>query len=201
MDDSGVADAFYTVLSIAIVMTAAIAVSGVVLSTATRQGNEAGAQVASFGNDGMQKGLYALYYAVDTQRSDYSSGDPNGIVLKKLVLEKTDGTIALNASSLPPGAPATQGVVLWSGYCYAKAAGNYVFELKSMSQAWLWIDGELVASNVGPGFSSPKTVTLHMETGYHTIKLKFFYPEAGLAFCTLSWQQGSQMVPVGPLYR
>ena len=201
MDDSGVADAFYTVLSIAIVMTAAIAVSGVVLSTTMKQSSEAGTQIAGFSPGGMEKGLYGLYYTVDKSRSDFSSGDPNGVILKKLVLEKVDDVIALNSSSLPPAAPTTQGAILWSGYCYAKAAGNYVFELKSESQSWLWIDGNLAASNVGPGFSSPKDITLHLETGYHTVKMKFYYPDTGHAFCTLSWQQGSQMVPVGPLYR
>lgn len=201
MDDSGVADAFYTVLSIAIVITAALAVSGVVLSTTMKQSSEAGTRVVGFGASGMQKGLYGLYYAVDTSRSDFSSGDPNGVVLKKLVLEKADNVIALNSSNLPPSAPLTQGAILWSGYCYAKADGNYVFELKSSSQAWLWIDAALVVSNIGPGFSSPKTVTIHLTPGYHTIKLKYFYSDSHIASCMLSWQQGGQMVPVESFYR
>jgi len=60
MDDSGVADAFYTVLSIGIVLVAAIAVSAVVLSTTTRQGGDAAAQIAGYGEQGLSKGLIAF---------------------------------------------------------------------------------------------------------------------------------------------
>lgn len=75
MDDSGVADAFYTVLSIGIVLVAALAVSGVVLSATAGQGKDAGARLADYG-EGREKGLYSFYYAVDEARSDYASGDP-----------------------------------------------------------------------------------------------------------------------------
>jgi|GEM_PF-4290308 len=194
MDDSGVADAFYTVLSIGIVMVAALAISGVVLSTTLKQGSDAGAQIAGYGAGGMEKGLYGFYYAVDTTRSDLSSSDPNDIVLKDLAVEKKDSMIAFSSNGAPSAVPGPQGAVIWSGYLYVPSGGSYSFELKSQGSVWAWLDGN-------PVKLSSKAFTVQLSKGYHPIKLKYYYPDLHSASCTLSWKQDGQLVPVSSFYR
>lgn len=201
MDDSGVADAFYTVLSIGIVLVAALAVSGVVLSATMGQGKDADARLADFGAGGMKKGLYSFFYAVDGANSDYLSGDPDDVVLRRLSLEEVDGAIAFNASTAPPSAPGTMGAVIWSGYVYVPLDGSYTFELRSTGGSWLWVDGCIVAENRLPLAPQVKTFILYLTKGYHPLKAKYFYPEQRLASCSLSWQQGGRMVPVSSFYR
>lgn len=196
MDDSGVADAFYTVLSIGIVLVAAIAVSAVVLSTTTKQGGEAAAQIAGYGEQGLSKGLYCFYYEVDSAHSNLASGDPDDIVLQMLSLERIDTTIALDSTSAPDDAPATMGMVLYSGYLYVPESGSYKLELDSAGQAWLWIDGTIVANNRVPVVSQSKTFTLSLTKGNHPLKLKYFYPDIRAASCSFKWEQGGALVPV-----
>jgi hypothetical protein len=201
MDDRGVADAFYTVLSIGIVLVAAIAVSGVVLSAATTQGDEAAAQMAGYGEGGLKKGLYCFYYEVDGARSDADSGDSDSIVFQRLALERADDAIALNFSNAPPGAPTSSGAALWSGYLYVPESGSYELELKSAGQAWLWIDGSLAADNRVPGVSQSKTFMLNLTRGNHPVKAKYFYPELQVASCSLDWKLDGRFVPVNAFYR
>ncbi len=201
MDDSGVADAFYTVLSIGIVLVAAIAVSAVVLSTTTKQGGEAAAQMAGYGEKGLSKGLYCFYYTADGTRSNIASGDPDDIVLKELSLERTDCSIDLDHTSAPSNAPATLGTALWSGYLYVPASGSYKFELKSTGQAWLWIDGNIVADNRASSLSQSKSFTLDLSKGNHPLKLKYFYSDIRIASCHLNWEQGGSLVPVSSFSR
>jgi hypothetical protein len=201
MDDSGVADAFYTVLSIGIVLVAALAVSGVVLSATVGQGKDADARLADFGAGGMKEGLYSFYYAVDTSRSDYLSGDPDDIVLKRLASEGADKAIAFNASTAPPSAPGTMGALIWSGFLYVPADDNCEFELSSPGAAWLWVDGSMVAGNHFSDKVQSKKLALKLSKGYHAFKAKYFYPELRSASCSLSWKQGGRMVPVMSFYR
>jgi PA14 domain len=196
MDDSGVADAFYTVLSIGIVLVAAIAVSGVVLSTTTRQSGDAAAQIAGYGDGGLKKGLYCFYFAADSAQSNITSGDPDAIVLQKLSLESTGDRIALNSTSAPANTPASLGMALWSGYLYVPETGSYTFELKSAGQAWLWVDGNIVAGNRQSGTLQSKTFALSLAKGNHPVKVKYFYPEIRMASCSLNWKQGGGFVPV-----
>ncbi|AFC99540.1 PA14 domain protein [Methanocella conradii HZ254] len=195
MDDSGVADAFYTVLSIGIVLVAAIAISGAVLSMTARQGEEASVAVISDG--GMKKGIYAFYYAVDAASSDYNSGNPDDIVFQRLAAEKVEGCIAFNSSTAPPGAPVANGAVLWSGYLYVPSEGEYTLELRSEGQAWLWADGKVAS----PSNGQSKLFTLKLTGGYHPVKAKYFYRDLGTASCSLWWYQGGLRVPVTALYR
>jgi hypothetical protein len=197
MDDSGVADAFYTVLSIGIVLVAALAVSGVVLSATAGQGGDAMPDYSG----GTREGIYSFYYAVDSAKSDYLSGDPGDIVLRRLASEGTENAIAINASTASPSAPDTDGAVIWSGFLYVPADGNYELELSSLGQAWLWVDGGIVAANRLPVARQVTPVTLQLTKGYHPLKAKYFYPELSSASCSLCWKQGGHIVPVSPLYR
>jgi hypothetical protein len=196
MDDSGVADAFYTVLSIGIVLVAAIAVSAVVLSTTTKQGGEAAAQMAGYGEQGLSKGLYCFYYAVDSSHSNLASGDPDDIVLQRLSLERIDSAIALDSSSALDDAPDTMGMALYSGYLYAPESGSYRLELTSSGQAWLWVDGSIAADNRVPLVPQSKAFTLYLSKGNHPLKLKYFYPDIRSASCHLNWEQDGAFVPV-----
>jgi hypothetical protein len=197
MDDWGVADAFYTVLSIGIVLVAALAVSGVVLSATAGQGRDAMPAYSG----GTREGLYSFYYAVDEAKSDYLSGDPGDIVLRRLASEGTEKAIAFNASTAPPSAPGTAGAVIWSGSLYVPADGDYELELSSLGLAWLWVDGSMVADNPFSDTVVSKELTLQLSKGYHPLKAKYFYAELSSASCSLCWKQGGQMVPVSPLYR
>jgi hypothetical protein len=199
MDDSGVADAFYTVLSIGIVLVAALAVSGVVLSS-IEQGRDVDAGIADFGG-GMKGGLYSFYYAVDGPRSDYLSGDPDDIVLERLAQEGADKAIAFNASTAPPAAPDTMGAVIWSGFLYAPDDGDYELELSGRGAAWLWVDGSMVGGNNFFDTAWSKGLALKLSKGYHAFKAKYFYPELRSASCSLSWMQGGRMVPMSSFYR
>jgi hypothetical protein len=202
MDDAGVADAFYTVLSIGIVLVAALAVSGVVLSATAGQGMDAGARLADYGAPGgLKPGIYSFYYAVDGPQSDPGSGDPDDIVLRRLASEGTDAAIAFNASTAPPATPETMGAVIWSGFLYAPADGDYELELSGAGAAWLWVDGRMAADNGFSDTARKKELTLELSKGHHAIKVKYFYPELSASSCTLSWKQSGRMVPLGPLYR
>ena len=125
-DDRGIADAMYTMMSVAIVMILAIAVSGVVLSTTMKQGTAVSSQVSAYDTEGMRKGISALYFAVDPAVSDFASGDPNQIVLKSSGGENIDKTIAFSPASAPGTAPGEDGCVIWTGYVYAPADGTVI---------------------------------------------------------------------------
>ncbi len=201
MDNTGIADAFYTVLSVGIVLVAALAVSSVVLSATAGQGKEAGERLADFGAGGMKPGLYSFYYTVDDARSNHTSGDPADIVPGRLASEGTDDTVNFNAGTTPPSAPGTMGAVIWSGYLYAPEGGVYEFELSSVGPAWGGVDGSLVA---GSGFSeAPRSerFALELPKGNHAFKAKYFYPELSAASCSLSWKQGEGVETVGSFYR
>jgi hypothetical protein len=201
MDDSGVADAFYTLLSIAIVLVAAIAVSGVVLSSTVKQGKDVGDRISSFGDTVMKKGLYGFYYAVDAGRSDFSSADPNDIVLRKLVYERADTVISFNKSSAPKAMPVTNGAVIWSGYLNIPADGDYVLELGGSGRIWLWLDGKQLEYGFFSGANPSTTFTLHLTKGFKPLKIKFAYQSLNAANCNLSWQHDGHMDPVNTFVR
>ena len=77
-DDRGIADAFYTVLSAGIVLLAGLAISSVVLNTATHQGQAVADRLDAPGGTGLKKGLYTFYYAAG-QSADFTSADPDRI--------------------------------------------------------------------------------------------------------------------------
>lgn len=201
MDDAGVADALYTVLSIGIVLVAATAVAGVVLSTTSRQAGLADVQLAGYGNPGLSGGLYCFYYEADGEHSDFASCDPDDIAFKRLALETTCASVSLNSTSAPPGAPATDGTALWAGYISIPDTGSYTLELKSNSQAWLWIDGDLAASTGGPGQPAAKAATLTMTAGNHPIKVKYFYRDVRTASCSLAWLQDGASATIASFSR
>ncbi len=198
MDDTGIADAFYTVLSIGIVLVAALAVSGVVLSS-VEQGRGAADRLA--GQGGVKPGLYSFYYAVDGPRSDLKSGDASDIVLKRLACEGVDGAIAFNASAAPPAAPLAMGAVIWSGYLYAPSDGDYMLRLSGNGAAWLWVDGDMAAGGRFSENGRPKELELKLSKGRHAFKAKYVYQDLSSASCSLSWKQGRDFVPVRPFYR
>jgi hypothetical protein len=201
MDDSGVADAFYTLLSIAIVLVAAIAVSGVVLSSTMKQGKDVGDRISSFGDTVMKKGLYGFYYAIDADRSDFSSADPNDIVLRKLISERADTVISFNKSSAPKAMPVTNGAVIWSGYLNIPADRDYVLELSGSGRIWLWLDDKLLEYGSFSGAEPSMTFTLHLTKGYRPLKIKFAYQSLNTANCNLSWQYDGHMDPINTFLR
>jgi len=190
-DDRGIADAMYTMMSIAIVMMLALAVSGVVLSTTMKQGKDVSAKVAAYDTGGMRKGACAFYFAVDAAGSDLASSDPNAIVLKSSAGETYDQSIDLNAASAPAKAPRGDGCVIWSGYVYAPADSSYVFRLASSDGSWLWVDDTLAIDNHGRhGLQAINSASITLTKGYHLVKVRYFYRDLQSASCTLSWDSG-----------
>ena len=203
-DDRGIADAMYTMMSIAIVMMLALAVSGVVLSTTMKQGKDVSAKVAAYDTGGMRKGACAFYFAVDAAGSDFASSDPNAIVLKSSAGETYDQSIDFNAASAPAKAPRSDGCIIWSGYAYAPADGTYVFQLASSPGSWLWVDDSLAIDNHGQhGLQAIKSSGIMLTKGYHQVKVRYFYRDLPGASCALSWDSGhaGTFEPVADLYR
>jgi hypothetical protein len=205
MDDKGVADAMYTVMSVAIVMVLAIAVSGVILSTTMKQSEAVGSQVTAYDAGGMRKGACVFYYTVDAPGSDFASSDPNDIVLKSSEGERTDLSVAFSVDSAPSNAPASDGCIIWSGYVYAPSDGTYTLRLASSDGSWLWVDGSQYIDNHGQhGMQSIDSSGIPLTKGYHTIKVRYFYRSIEAASCTLSWDSGhagGPMETIGALYR
>ncbi|MCD1294778.1 hypothetical protein CUJ83_07170 [Methanocella sp. CWC-04] len=202
MDDSGIADAFYTILSVSLVVIMGIAISGVILSAASRQSNESGVQLSEFASQGMKKGLYGYYYHVDTTGTDYLSADPNDILFKRMASERIDEIISFNVSNKPLNVPDNDGSVIWTGYLYVPKDGAYKFELESCDGSWLWIDGSMIADNHGVhGPVAIQSPDIQLSGGYHTIKVRYFYRDINNARCMLSWNLNGQMGPVYSLYR
>ena len=190
-DDRGIADAMYTMMSVAIVMMLAIAVSAVVLSTTMKQGKDMSSRVSAYDAGGMRKGSCAFYFAVDAAGSDFASIDPNAIVLKSSAGETYDASIAFNAASAPSKAPRSDGCIIWSGYVYVAADGTYVFQLASSDGSWLWIDDSLAIDNHGQhGIQSIRSSGIALTKGYHLVKVRYFYRDLSGASCALSWDSG-----------
>ena len=190
-DDRGIADAMYTMMSVAIVMMLAIAVSGVVLSTTMKQGKDVSSRVAAYDTGGMRKGACAFYFAVDAASSDFASSDPNAIVLKSSAGETYDTSVAFNVASAPAKAPRSDGCIIWSGYVYAPADGSYVFQLASSSGSWLWVDDSPAIDNHGlHGLQTIKSSGIALTKGYHLVKVRYFYRDLQSASCALSWDSG-----------
>jgi hypothetical protein len=188
-DDRGIADAFYSVVSVGVVVIAGIALASVVLGIAGQQGTTAAEHLGDMGARGMRKGVYGLYYTIDTD-ADLASSDPNMIPPGAFVAERIDTTLALRWSSLPGGAP-DEGVVIWTGYLLAREAGDYRFELESAGGSWLWIDGALVADNHGQHpLAAVRSSPVRLEEGYHRIKARYFYTDAESSFIRARWDAG-----------
>ncbi|HEY3422631.1 MAG TPA: PA14 domain-containing protein [Methanocellaceae archaeon] len=190
-DDRGIADAMYTMMSVAIVMMLAIAISGVVLSTTMKQGKDVSSRVAVYDTGGMRKGACAFYFLIDAAGSDFASGDPNSIVLKSSAGETYDASIAFSADSAPAKAPRRDGCIIWSGYIYAPADSSYIFQLASSAGSWLWVDDSLAIDNHGlHGQQAIRSSGITLTKGYHLIKVRYFYRDLPAASCALSWDSG-----------
>jgi hypothetical protein len=189
-DDRGIADAFYTVLSIGIVLLAGLAISSVVLNTATHQSQALADRLDTPGSTGLKKGLYTFYYAAD-QSADYTSADPGMIPPGSFVTMRPEPSIALSPAGLPAGAPASGGIAIWAGYIHIDVAGDYVFELESVDGSWLWVDGIIIADNHGVHIKKAVySDTVHLEAGRHTIKVRCFYTDAQNAWCRVLFNAG-----------
>lgn len=201
MDDRGVADAFYTILSVGIVMLMAIVIGGVVLSATMKQGSDASAQI--YQENGMRKGAYAFYYNMEPG-SDFASGDSNAIILKSPAGEKIDASIAFSQTKAPASSPRIDGCIIWSGYLYVPADGGYIFQLASSDGSWLWIDGVQAIDDHGlHGLQTVRSSSQQLKKGYHTVKVRYFYRDLAAASCALAWDSGNPASPMAPvtLYR
>jgi PA14 domain len=195
-DDRGIADAFYTVLSAGIVLLAGLAISSVVLNTATHQSQAVADRLDAPGGTGLKKGLYTFYYATD-QSADFSSADPGRIPPGSFVTLCPEPAISLSKANLPPGAPAAGGMAIWAGYIYVDRTGDYAFELESVDGSWLWVDGILIADNHGiHPKKSVYSASIRLAEGRHTVKARYFYTVADNAWChVLIGGNGSRSEP------
>jgi hypothetical protein len=189
MDDSGVADALYTVMSVAIVVIMAIAVSSVVLSNASAEGGRAASSIKDTGS--LEQGASVWYYSVDPALSWYT--DPDGIFLNSLESDATSDFI-----SQGPVTSTGEGAVLWCGSLSLPSDVSSTMSLECYGSSWLWIDGKQVLGCSGSPSTANQSVSL--SKGIHSIKVKYYYPEATRASCSLAWGNAGNMSLVGPLY-
>ncbi len=176
MDDQGISDAFYTVMSIGIVVLAGILIGSVVLSFAGNQAKAEEDRLKGLQEPSMERGLTAFYYTIDPAISDLSSADPNKILPDRYIDCRTDPSVSVDSTTLPRDAPDSNGMVIWTGYITVPGDGDYTFSLNSAGGSWLWIDGILTGDNHGNHpQSSANSASVHLSTGQHKIKARYFY--------------------------
>ncbi|MEF3272955.1 MAG: N-acetylmuramoyl-L-alanine amidase [Chloroflexus sp.] len=64
---------------------------------------------------------------------------------------------------------------------FAPVNGEYTFELSSDDGAWLWVNEQLVVSNVGLHPLTTVTGTISLTAGWHTLAIKYFEMEGAAA--------------------
>jgi hypothetical protein len=185
VDDRGIADAFYTVISAGIVLLAGLAISSLVLNSAMHQGQAVADRLDAVDSTGLKKGLYTFYYTVGPS-ADLTSADPGRIPPGSFIAMRPEPSVALSKTSLPSGAPASAGMAIWAGYIYVDRAGDYAFKLESVDGSWLWMDGALIADNHGiHQKNAVYSATVHLEAGRHTVKARYFYTDTENAWCNV----------------
>lgn len=188
MDDQGISDAFYTVMSLGIVVLAGILIGSIVLSFAGTQGKAEEDRLKGLQDPSLERGISAFYYTMDPAKSDLSSADPNKIPPDRDIEYRTDDSVSVDSSTLPRGAPGSNGLVIWTGYSTVPGEGDYTFSLASAGGAWLWIDGTLIADNHGNHpQASVNSAPLHLAAGQHKIKARYFY--SSQVFCKVTSSQ------------
>ena len=92
----------------------------------------------------------------------------------------------------------------WTGQIYIEDPGNYTFYLRSDDGSRLTIGGETIVDNDGLHADLEKSDTVHLDAGYHNIRVEMF-ENYGAAGVTLSWRlPGSatkEVVPSDVLFR
>jgi hypothetical protein len=193
MDDGGVADAFYTVLSVGIVVIAGLALSGVVLAYAGSQGAAVADQMGGSMSPGLKPGLYAFYYQADDV-ADLESTDPVRIPPGDFVAEGIVPALSINSDDLPMSAADGAGMVILAGNIYSPETGDYIIELASACGSWLWLDDKLILAS--PGIHPPAVVQsapMHLDEGIHRVKVRYFYTVRDDALCNVRWSDGGPM--------
>jgi hypothetical protein len=189
VDDRGISDAFFTVMSIGIVMLAGIMIANVVLSMASSQGQAAADRLEGLQEQGQESRINAFYYTIDPAISDLASADPNKIPPDGFIALGVAPTISLSSPDLPKGVPATDGLIIWTGYIVVPAEGDYTFTLDSAGGSWLWIDGKLTLENHGNHpLASASSAPVHLAAGQHKLKARYFYTST--AICKVTCTQG-----------
>ncbi len=130
------------------------------------------------------------------------TANPLSIVAGPLV-----GTIPWDGSDLGWGAGGPLGlsdyfVIEQTRPFLAPSDGSYAFRLDTDDGAWLWVDGSLVVDNHGLHDDAPRTGTVYLSAGLHTLGFKYF-EYFGLAHAAYLWQPPSSadwtVVPVLPV--
>ncbi|CAJ35771.1 PA14 domain-containing protein [Methanocella arvoryzae] len=185
MDDRGISDAFFTVMSIGIVVLAGILIASTVLAFASSHGKTAADQLKELQEPGLKKGVSAFYYTIDPATSDLASADPNKILPDSYATRRTENAISADASTLPEEAPDQNGMIIWTGYVAIPAEGTYTFTLDSAGGSWLWIDGRQIVANPGNHpRASVSSLPVQLSAGLHRIKARYYYTSE--AFCKVT---------------
>ena len=191
-NDEGISDAFFTVMSIGIVVVAGILIASTVLTFAGSQGKAAADRLEGLQEPAMERGVSALYYTINPSTADLSSADPNKIPPDSYVSSRTETTISTDRSSLPGEAPATNGMLIWIGYVIIPAEGDYTFTLDSAGGSWLWVDGRLIADNHGNHpRSSVCSAPVRLSAGQHRVKARYCYTND--PFCRVTCSQDGRV--------
>ncbi|MBC7248920.1 MAG: glycosyltransferase family 39 protein [Anaerolineae bacterium] len=84
------------------------------------------------------------------------------------VFTRLDAQIAYYFHFLPLPRPYT---VEWVGQLDAPESGSYILSTESLSESWLYLDGELLIENTTPNREVSRTIQL--DAGRHDLKLRF----------------------------
>ncbi len=92
--------------------------------------------------------------------------------------------------------------IRWVGYIAAPKSGRYGFATRSDDGSMLWIDDKLVVDNGGSHGAMFKAGAIHLDAGFHKIRLDYFQNGGGRAL-TLSWTPpgaGQSVIPLTYLF-
>ena len=81
--------------------------------------------------------------------------------------------------------------IRWSGEIKAPKTGEYGFITISDDGVRLWIDGELIIDDWNVHYNKENRARIHLERGYHTIKIEYFEQDGG-AMIELMWRIAGQ---------
>ena len=91
-----------------------------------------------------------------------------------------------------------QFAVRWTGDIYAPVEGSYELATNSDDGSLLFVDGQLVVDNDGLHGMRRRSVVLHLEAGWHPVRVEFFENFGG-AGCELLWKRPDIPAPFAPV--
>ncbi len=103
----------------------------------------------------------------------------------------TDGLFAAWRGSPPDRFSAT-----WRGSLIVLRGGSYTFAVESDDGSWLYVDGQLLVDNGGQHETRRMTGNKHLDSGVHSLFIKYFQDGGGLSFDLLWGPEANALKPI-----